>query len=282
MSVALTDEVRTADGIPLLRRSWRAAAAPRARALLVHGLGEHLGRYEATGAALAAADVECSGADLRGCGRSSGRRGHVERWTDYHLDLDAVAPPPPFVLIGHSMGGLIALDWALARAAGRGAGPPPQALILSGPLLEPAVRVPAWKRLASGLLDAAAPRLRIPTGIPLADLCSDSAAVAAFAADPLRDDRVTPRWYAEMQRACRRVRAALPTARIPAQFHLAGEERIVSAAAIVAAQAAWGGPSELLRWPAGRHEILQEPFRAAVWKEMTRFALQHAAPETAC
>ncbi len=275
MTPALQDEIRAADGTRLLRRRWLppSGAPPRVRLLLVHGLGEHLGRYEETGAALAMRGIACVGVDLRGCGRSAGARGSLRRWLDYHADLDAAAPAPPCAVLAHSMGGLVALDWLRARAAGAGAGPPPTALILSGPLLDPAVPVPLWKRVAANALARLWPHLRLPTGIPLADLCTDPAAVAAFERDPLRDSCSTPRWYVEMRRARERVLAALPTLRVPVQFHLAGEERIVSGAAIERACAAWGGPCALVRWPRGRHEILQEPFRAAVWESMADFIL---------
>jgi lysophospholipase len=278
VTVAARDEVRAADGMRLVRRRWPSSAGSlsRARLLLVHGVGEHLGRYEEAGESLAARGIEVSGCDLRGCGLSDGRRGHVRRWSDYHLDLDACCPAPPFAVLAHSMGGLVALDWIRARGARAGAATLPEALILSGPLLDVAVPVSAWKLAAAGVLSRLAPGLRIPTGIPLPWLCTDSAAVARFERDPLRDPKSTPRWYVEMQAARARVLPALAQFRIPAQFHLAGDERIVSAAAVEAGFAAWGGPKELLRWPAGRHEILQEPFRQDVLTRMADFVLERA------
>jgi alpha-beta hydrolase superfamily lysophospholipase len=278
MNSAAQDRVRTADGALLLRRLWAtpAGAAPRARALVVHGLGEHLGRYEDLGGALAGSGIETRGVDLRGHGLSHVRRGHVRRWQDYHLDLDAAAPPPPFAVIAHSMGCLVALDWTRARAAGTGVGPPPAAVILSGPLLDVAVRVAPWKVALSGILSRLAPGLPIPTGIPLDDLCTDPSAVARFAQDPLRGTFSTPRWYTEMQLARRRVLAALPLLGMPAQFHLAGDERIVSGPAVLTGHAAWGGPKELLRWPSARHEILQESCRDDVMQHMARFLLKNA------
>ncbi len=278
MDSAAQDRVRTADGALLLRRLWAtpAGAAPRARALLVHGLGEHLGRYEELGVALAGRGIETRGVDLRGHGLSSGRRGHVRRWQDYHFDLDAAAPPPPFAVLAHSMGGLVALDWTRTRAAGAGAGPPPAALVLSGPLLDVAVRVAPWKVALSGILSRLAPGLRIPTGIPLGDLCTDPAAVARFARDPLRGASSTPRWYTEMQAARRRVLPALPRLGMPAQFHLAGDERIVSGPAVATGHASWGGPKELRRWPGARHEILQESCRGDVIRHMAAFLLENA------
>lgn len=268
--------LRAADGTALHARRWPALGAERARVLLVHGLGEHLGRYQETGAALASHGLRVQGCDLRGHGRSGGRRGHVRRWSDYHHDLDALCPEPPFAVLAHSMGGLIALDWTLARLDQPERGAAPCALALSGPLLDVAVKLPAWKRAAAAWLNRLAPGLRLANEIPLPDLCTDPAVVAAFEADPLREGRSTPRWYAEMQAARLRVRAGLPRLRVPAQFHLASDERIVSAAEIERAADAWPARHELLRWPGGRHELLQEPFRAQVWTKIAEFVLAEA------
>ena len=269
----MSEVLRAADGLALYARRWPARGSERARVLLVHGLGEHLGRYEETGNALAARGIRVQGCDLRGHGRSDGLRGHVERWEDYHLDLDTCCPEAPFALLAHSMGGLIALDWTRARLEDPARGPAPTALLLSGPLLAVAVRLPIWKRALAGVLNRVAPRLRLANEIPLADLCTDACVVAAFEADPLREGKSTPRWYAEMQAAQARVRAALPRLQVPAQFHLAGDERIVSAVAVERTAAAWPVRHQLLRWPAGRHELLQEPFRAELHAKMAEFLL---------
>jgi len=273
---AARDAVRAADGTRLLRRRWQPppGVPVRARLLIVHGLGEHLGRYEEAGAWLAERGIAGCGVDLRGCGLSDGRRGSLRSWSDYHHDLEAAAPAAPFGVLAHSMGGLVALDWLRARQA---AGAPlPGALLLSGPLLEVAVPVAAWKKAAAGLLSRVAPHLRMATGIPTEWLCTDPEQVALYENDPLREPRSSARWYVEMQRARARVHAALPGFALAAQFHLAGDERIVSAPAVEAGFQAWGGPKELLRWPAGRHEILHEPFRFEVLERMAGFLLARA------
>lgn len=277
MSRGETWSARADDGVALQARRWRADSAERARVLLVHGLGEHLGRYEATGAALAARGIRVQGCDLRGHGRSGGRRGHVERWSDYHLDLAAVAPEPPFAVLAHSMGGLIALDWTRALLAGGAPAAAPRALALTSPLLGVAVPLPGWKRALAGLLARLAPRLPLDNEIRLPDLCTDAEEVERFRRDPLREGRSTPRWYAEMQAARARALQALPGLRLPIQWHLAGDERIVDAAAIERAAAACPGTVALLRWPQGRHELLLEPFAGEVRRKIADFLLASEA-----
>ena len=93
---SIVDHARTADGTLLLTRHWPAdeaeaggawAGRPWASVLLVHGLGEHSGRYEHVGDQLAAAGIDAFGYDHRGNGGSEGRRGDVERWSQFHDDL---------------------------------------------------------------------------------------------------------------------------------------------------------------------------------------------------
>lgn len=117
--------------------------------LIVHGIGEHSGRYERTGSLLAAAGIDVHAVDLPGQGESEGRRGDIPFWHDF---IDAVndglararatRPDLPAVLFGHSMGGLIVLDTVLAAEA-----QPPDLLVLSAPAVRDAI--PRWMHVAA-------------------------------------------------------------------------------------------------------------------------------------
>ena len=117
----MTSSITSADGTPLLVRRWSAGSDRWAQMLLVHGLAEHSGRYERTGGLLAEAGIDVTAFDLRGHGGSGGRRGDVERWTDYLDDIAvrlaavrAEADGRPVVLFAHSFGGLISTDYVLS------------------------------------------------------------------------------------------------------------------------------------------------------------------------
>ncbi len=176
--------VTSRDGITLRTRAWAPSAPPWAGMLLVHGLGEHSGRYERTGSILAAAGIHVHGWDHRGFGASGGTPCHIERWESLLDDVDealerlrAAAGDRPVVMLGHSMGGLIALDQA---TSGR---PTSDLLILSAPSL--ADSLAPWKHRAAPWLDPLLPRLRLPSGIRPQDVSCDPAQAAADAADPL-------------------------------------------------------------------------------------------------
>src|SRR3990170_4306130 len=152
---SIRDGATTRDGIRLLTRHW-TAAAPRAGVLFVHGLGEHSGRWEHVGDQLAAAGLEAFGWDLRGFGASAGERAWVDRWSRFHDDVEdrlaavrAALPGKPAILYGHSMGGLIALGYALSDR------PRPDLLVLSAPGL--ADDLAAWKHAVAPILARIAP-----------------------------------------------------------------------------------------------------------------------------
>jgi lysophospholipase len=167
---------------------------------LIHGHGEHCGRYGHVIDALTAAGLAVYAVDLRGHGRSAGRRGHVMAWQDYIDDAatthaaavsDGLGELPRFQL-GHSMGGLVAAQTALARVA------PLAGLILSGPLLGLSLPVPTLKALAGRVMSRLVPAFALPTGLDAALISHDPNEVAAYRADPLVHDRASSRWFTEM------------------------------------------------------------------------------------
>ena len=100
---------RTSDGIDLFTRTW-TADAPRYEVLLVHGLGEHSGRWTEPMAHLVARGATVYTYDLRGHGNSGGNPGDIERFDQFYEDIAAMATATvaasgrPWVLYGHSLG----------------------------------------------------------------------------------------------------------------------------------------------------------------------------------
>lgn len=223
-----TGSVLGARGAELFWQCWRLPG-PRGVLVLVHGLGEHGGRYQNVVDALEGVPVSVWAIDLRGFGRSTGQRGHVDSFWDYMEDLDcflehvlAEEGEIPVFLLGHSYGALIALHYALCRP-GRLAG-----LVLSSPCLGLALRVPAWKHRTGMILARLLPRFSLPNGIDPGLLSHDADVVERYRHDPLVTDRVTARLYAEMLAAMDRVARRAVQLRVPCLVLLAGDDALVS------------------------------------------------------
>jgi alpha-beta hydrolase superfamily lysophospholipase len=205
-----TATVRARDGLALQTHMWPAVGVARAHVLLVHGIAEHAGRYPHVAARFAQAGIATHAFDLRGFGGSGGHRAYVDRWSEYHDDLQdrlaelrTTAAGSPVVLYGHSMGGLIALGYVLSDPPR----PLPDLLVLSAPAID--AIVPVWKRRLADVLGATVPRFAIPNTFPKGALSSDPAVEAAYLADPVAVHRTTARLGVELFREQDRVKSAL-------------------------------------------------------------------------
>lgn len=201
---------RMADGTILRTLHWPAPDDPWATGLVVHGLGEHGGRYANVARPLTAAGVDVNGYDNRGFGGSAGPRAYVERWSDFHDDLGErltslreADPDRPLILYGHSLGGLIATGYVLSDRPR----PMPDLLVLSAPALEDAV--PAWKRSLAGGLVRVVPRMKMSNGGLGDRLSHDPAISTAYVSDPLCLDFSTVRLGHEAFAEQDRLRAAI-------------------------------------------------------------------------
>jgi acylglycerol lipase len=207
-ATSTTETLAARDGTRLLVRRWEAAGAgaPWATALVVHGLGEHSGRWEKVGNRMAVAGIAASSFDHRGHGRSEGRRAYAESW-DHLLDdaQDRLAASRvaglPAILYGQSMGGLVCADYLLS---GR---PAPDLAVLSAPALGDTLN-PLLRSLAPAL-GRVAGTIELKNPFTPDQLSRDPKVGEAYAADPLTLSRTTLRLGAGVITAADRVNAKL-------------------------------------------------------------------------
>lgn len=265
--------VSTADGLLLHGCVWPAAGQPtRGTVQIVHGLGEHVGRYAPLAARLNAWGWHVAGFDQRGHGRSPGPRGGLVHGEDFLRDLapavDAVraALPGPLVLLGHSMGGAVAARFVAERLQPQPAGwaRAVDALVLSSPALDPGMN--GVQKLLLATLGSVAPGLAVGNGLKPAWISRDPAVVAAYTADPLVHDRVTPRLVRFLLDAGALVRALAPRWTVPTLLLWAGSDRCVAPAGSAAfAAAAPPGVVQAQAFAPLFHEIFNEPEKEDVF-----------------
>ena len=267
----------TADGLTLHLQSGPAAAAPvRGTVLIVHGLGEHIGRYAQVMAHLAAQGWATLGYDQRGHGRSGGPRGGLAADLSLLTDLGAViahirpSHPGPLVLLGHSMGGLV-----VGRYGAEGLAPQPapwwqpvDALVMSSPALDPGMN--ALQKLLLAVAAPLAPDRALGNGLKPEWVSSDPAVVRAYIADPLVHDRITPRLVRFIVEGGELVRQRAPQWRLPTLLLYAGADRCVAPRGSDAFAAA--APAALVtarRYDGLSHEIFNEPDQARVLADLS-------------
>lgn len=194
--------LRTSDGQTLHLHAW-TVGEPRATVGIVHGYGEHGARYAHLARALNDAGVQAFGVDLRGHGRSTGARGHVLRFSEYHRDLDALleqcrqrAGGKKVFLLGHSMGALASIDYLLA-----GRGKDVAGLVLSSPFLGVALPANPLKLAAGRAMSRIWPALALPTGLGGQHVTRDAEHARLYDGDPLNNKNATARWYTEAMAA---------------------------------------------------------------------------------
>ena len=256
---------RAVDGVAMRTMRWSRHHA-WATLLLVHGVGEHAGRYDHVAQQMAATGIEVHAYDHRGFGASGGPRAYVEHWSVLHDDLAArlavvraATPNLPLVLYGHSMGGLIALGYVLAEPPR----PLPDLLVLTSPGLDSTIA--GWKQALAPMLSPIVPRMRIPNGFRAGDLSRDPRVDERVAADPLCISSSTTRLGAEAFGEQARMRALLTTRdSLPVLTYIihGSDDPIVP----VAASSILEGLSNVTRrvYPGLRHETHNEPEGAAV------------------
>ncbi len=171
----------------------------KASVVVVHGLGEHSGRYEHVFDALNQAQFHALAVDLRGFGRSGGARACVDRFDDYLDDVDGgfalaqeLGGQPARWLLGHSMGGLIVARYAQKRGAGL------SGIALSSPGFAIKDEVPLWKHSLGVVLSRLLPRFSLPTEIRPTDLTRDLEMLAPLANDDLVVSSMSARLYIEL------------------------------------------------------------------------------------
>ena len=256
-----------AEGEPkLFTRAWefRPGAASVG---IVHGLGDHSGRWERVGRTLQSRGFNAYALDLPGHGRSEGKRGHVRSWDDYRRAMtrwmDALPREGRWALLGHSLGALIALDWANENPKRV------DALVLSAPPFELSLRPTALKVHAARLIGLLFPGFSQSNEIPPSLLTHDPEVIRAHRADKLIHFRISARLFLEFQRMRRALAKVAGTHAIPTLLIQGGADPVTSCLGCAAwAKASKDGIVTYHEYPGLYHEVLNEVGGGAILDEV--------------
>ncbi|MDY7229457.1 alpha/beta hydrolase [Hyalangium rubrum] len=263
-----------------LRLFWTSdlPEAPRAHVAVVHGYGDHVGRYRPVTESLLAEGFAVHGFDYRGHGRADGRRGYCDKWPDYMEDLALfwervrkAAGGQKVFLLAHSHGALMAVHLLASRGMEGLAG-----VVLSAPYFKLAITPPAAKVLAARVVGKVVPWLPIATELKIEDLTRDTDVQQATREDPLYIRTVTPRWFIESTQA--QAEAMAMAIRVTAPiFIFCGSDDGVAApvAARFFFEALGSSDKKFKEYPGMRHEPLNELGRAEVFRDISGWISAH-------
>jgi alpha-beta hydrolase superfamily lysophospholipase len=265
-----------AGGMQLYAHAYIPAGAPRAVVALVHGFGEHGGRYTYLAEALTNEGLALSTFDHRGHGHSPGLRGHIDKWDDYLTDIGAslgvakaLAPNKPLFLFGHSMGGLLALNYAI-RSPGDLRG-----VIASAPLLAPPT-VPAWMNTVSSVLSKIKPDFSLDTGIKPEVISRDPAEIKRYGEDPYVHGRASARLGTELRAAQVWTQAHAGDLQLPLLlYHGSGDPLVPIAGSRTFFGNVKVADKQWIEWPGGYHESHNDLHRAEVFAAVIEWLNRH-------
>ena len=266
-----------AKGRRIFTQSWLPEGSPRDQVVIAHGYAEHSGRYDAVAQFLTARGFAVHALDHHGQGKSEGARAVIERFAQADADLDTLVDNvradsglATVKLIGHSMGGSLALNYALNHQEKL------SGLVLSGPAIGGKMaRVTRW---LLALISTFAPQ-RGTIALDANAVSRDPAVVANYISDPLVfRGKVPARTAHEMFKAIHSYPASVGSLTIPCLLMHGEADALVSAKLAAPLFEGIASPDKTIRiWPGLFHEIFNEPERKEVLGVTAHWLEAHAA-----
>jgi len=260
---------RASSGAKIFYRHW-TPAEPRAVILLSHGLAEHSGRYEEFASFFGDAGFATYAVDFPGHGKSEGKRGHIGRFDEYTKALDQLSslarkahPGLPFVLLGHSLGGLIAADFLLQHQSKFAAA------VLTGAAIQSPQQPSDFVLFVNKLIAAIAPQLGV-LRLDASAISRDPQVVSDYEDDPLvYRGKVSAALVTALFSAMKRVVENAESIRLPLLIMHAGEDRLTSVAGSkLLHEKISSEDKKLIVYEGLYHEILNEPERHQVMRNI--------------
>ncbi len=255
----------------LFARHWPVVDRPKAAVGIVHGFGEHAGRYAHVAAFLNQHGYAVTAYDLPGHGQTQGKRGHVDR---YDTLLDSVQtllnftrteyPDLPVFLFGHSMGGNILANFLIRRQ------PPIKGVVVQGAWLKVPYALPKLEIWLAKTMRNILPSIQVSSKLDVTAVSRDPAVVAAYKADTLNHGVITPGWFFGAYEAQRYAIDHAADIRVPTLIMHGAADKI---AGLDGSRALYENGNKALltfkAWDGLYHELHNEPEQQTVLAYMT-------------
>ena len=260
-------EFKTFDGLSLFGQSWQPEGRPRAVVCLVHGIGEHSGRYVHVADSLIQSGYALISFDLRGHGKSEGPRGHIPSYEAIMQDIYSLLevsnkkfPQSPFFLYGHSLGGNLVLNYVLRRQSHL------KGVIATAPWLRLAFEPPAFKVTLGKVMNKIRPSFSQSSGLDTKALSHDPKVVHAYENDPLVHDHISARMFIGIYQSGQWALEHALEFSLPLLLMHGGDDKIISVEASREFANKINENCTLKVWDELYHEIHNEPEKEEVFK----------------
>jgi acylglycerol lipase len=272
------------DGIQFYFQGWQPDAPSKAVVCLVHGLGEHSGRYAHVAAALNDAGYALLGFDLRGHGKSGGPRGHTPTYDTLMDDIGRLLAEAarrysgkPQFLYGHSLGGNLVLNYALRRCSGQALRRKPglAGVVATSPAIRTATPPPGSQITLAKIVNRIRPAMQMANGLALDGLARDPEVIRAYTNDPLVHDKISVRLALEMLQAGEWALAHAAKFPLPLLLAHGSADKLTSATASAEFARKVPGNCTFKLWDGFYHETHNEPEKAEVLSFMIDWLQQH-------
>jgi len=260
-------KLKTFDGLSPFGQNWQPENHPKAVIYLVHGMGEHSGRYVHVADRLTKAGYAIFAFDLRGHGQSSGPRGHTPSYEALMKDISSLLevadkqfPQLPFFLYGHSLGGNLVLNYILRHQ------PQLKGVIVTDPWLRLAFEPPAFKVTLGKVMNKIWPSFSQSSGLDTKALSHDPHVVRAYENDPLVHDHISARMFIGIYQSGQWALEHASEFSLPLLLMQGGDDKIISVEAGREFADKIKENCTLKIWDGLYHEIHNEPEKEEVFK----------------
>lgn len=262
---------KSVDGLKLYAQAWEPDGIPlKGVVCLLHGIGEHSGRYAHVAEAFGKEGFALFTADMRGHGQSEGLKGHVPSMEILMQDVDILLkqvkvryPTLPVILYGHSLGGILVLHYSLKRK------PDVQGVLVTSPAMHSSLEQQPAKVLAAKVMGSLVPKMTIVSGLDVTAISHDSEVVKAYNKDPLVHDRISVGFGKLLLHVCKYNLEHASEFPLPLLLMHGKEDAIAFPSSSEEFAGALDGKCNLVLWEGGYHELHNEPFQNEVFKTMT-------------